>query len=142
LGAAARAVWGVAKDTDNPLRRLFMPLKNNLGTDSTGFAYAVEGMRLEESDIETSRIMWENAHVMQSADEVFGGSQISEDEKGALHDAKLFLRDLLAHGPLESKQLEIDARGAGHAMTTLRRAAREMGIRIAKEGFGKGAPWK
>jgi putative DNA primase/helicase len=142
FAAAARAVWGVAKDKDNPARRLFMPLKNNLGTDTNGFAYSVEGVRLPESDIETSHVMWENQPVTQSAEEVFGESDLSNDEKGAVFEAKLFLRDLLRHGPVDSRQIELDARGAGHAMTTLRRAAKEMNLRIAKDGFGKGAPWK
>lgn len=142
FAAAARAVWGVAKDKDNAARRLFMPLKNNLGTDNSGFAYTVEPIRLPESDIETSHVMWENQLVTATADEVFGGSDMDHEEKGALTDAKLFLRDLLRDGPVESKQIEIDARGAGHSMSTLRRAAKEMKLRIAKDGYGRGAPWK
>lgn len=142
FAAAARAVWGVAKDKDNPSRRLFMPLKNNLGVDNNGFAYSITGVRLPESDIETSHVMWENQIVTQSAEEVFGGTDLTQDERGAVFEAKTFLRDLLRHGPLDSKQIELDARGAGHSMTTLRRAAKEMNLRIAKDGFGRGSPWK
>lgn len=142
FAAAARAVWGVAKDKENPSRRLFMPLKNNLGTDISGFAYSVEGIRLQESDIETSHVMWENQAITMTVDEVFGESNLGYDEKSALSDAKLFLVDLLRNGPLDSKQIEADARGAGHSMTTLRRAAKDLRLRIAKDGFGKGSPWK
>lgn len=142
FAAAARAVWGVAKDKDNSARRLFMPLKNNLGTDNSGFAYTVEGFRLEDSDIDTSRILWENQLITASADEVFGQSDLDQDGQGALAEAKMFLRDLLRHGAIESKHLEVEARGAGHSMSTLRRAARELKLRIAKDGYGKGAPWK
>ncbi len=34
--AAARSAWIVAKDRDDPNRRLFLPLKNNIGNDQTG----------------------------------------------------------------------------------------------------------
>jgi len=142
FAAAARAVWGVAKDKDNSQRRLFMPLKNNLGTDNSGFAYTVEGLRLPESDIETSHVMWENELVTATADQVFGQADETHDERTAMVDAKAFLRDLLRDGGVESKQIELDARGAGHSMTTLRRAAKEMNLRIAKDGYGRGAPWK
>jgi putative DNA primase/helicase len=142
FAAAARAVWGVAKDKDNAQRRLFMPLKNNLGTDNSGFAYMVEGVKLAESDIETSQVMWESQLVTASADEVFGQGDMNHEEVGALSDAKAFLRDILRDGGMETKHLEIEARGAGHSMTTLRRAAKDMKLRIAKDGFGRGSPWK
>ena len=36
---AARAAWIVAKDQENPSRRLFLPIKNNLGNDQSGMAF-------------------------------------------------------------------------------------------------------
>ena len=42
FAAAARAVWAVIKDPDNPQRRLFLPVKNNLGGDMSGLAYTIE----------------------------------------------------------------------------------------------------
>lgn len=147
FGAAARAVWGVAKDKENPKRRYFMPMKNNLGEDSSGFAYSIESYFIEspnpdEEKIPTSRVMWEAEPVTKSTEEVFNASNLTYDESGALSDAKLFLRSLLADGPVESKQVEIDARGAGHSMATLRRAADELKVRRERDGFGRGARWK
>ena len=37
--AAARAVWAVTKDRDDPDRRLVLPVKNNLAQDRLGMAY-------------------------------------------------------------------------------------------------------
>src|SRR5439155_18059309 len=64
FAALCRAVWGVTADKDNRQRRLFMPLKNNLGQDKTGLAYAIESATLAVPDesgepIPTSKVMWE-----------------------------------------------------------------------------------
>lgn len=140
--AAARAVWGVAKDKDNPSRRLFMPLKNNLGTDETGLAYSIEEYHLEgtETDdrprIKTSRVLWENALITQSAEEVFG--TMPEEERTAVDEAADFLRDLLKFGPVVVKDVEFAGKKAGHTMITIRRAKAKIGIKPSKRTGGSG----
>jgi hypothetical protein len=142
FAAAARAVWGVAKDKDNPSRRLFMPLKNNLGTDVSGFAYSVEGIKLPESDIETSHVMWENQVITMTTDEVFGQSDQPPEERESLLEAKMYLRSLLADGPVQTKVIEMDARGAGHSWATLRRAQKELGVVATRaDGLGIKGKW-
>lgn len=119
-----------------------MPLKNNLGTDTTGFAYTVEGTRLTDSDIETSLVMWENQIVTMTADEVFGQSEESHDEREQMLDAKLYLRSLLADGPVPVKTIEIDSRGAGHSWATLRRAQKDLKIHSYRgDGIGEKGKW-
>lgn len=141
FAAAARSVWGVAKDKDNPARRFFLPLKNNVGTDLTGFAYSVEAFNLEGTDpaIETSHVMWDKELVTQPADEVFGQSVMSHDENTELETAKDFLRAILLEGPVPTKQIESDARGAGHSWATVRRAQVALKIEATKDGFR--SPW-
>ena len=46
FAAAARAAWGVARDKEDPARRLFLPLKNNIGTDEAGLAFRIESYQL------------------------------------------------------------------------------------------------
>ena len=52
--AMARAVYLIAKDPDDPKRRLMMPIKNNLGHDEAGLAYRIsvtpEGIAFIEWD--------------------------------------------------------------------------------------------
>ena len=50
----------------------------------------------------------------------------------ALEDAKDFLEDLLTDGELPQKQIELEAKGAGHSLRTLRRAKNEMHIKSVK----------
>lgn len=49
-------------------------------------------------------------------------------------DAKRFLADLLADGPLPTKAIRADADCAGHSWATIRRAKEALGIEPAKEG--------
>lgn len=138
--AAARAVWGVAKDKDNPSRRLFMPLKNNLGTDETGLAYSIEEYHLEgtEPRIKTSRILWENQLITQSAEEVFA----SDDDKSALGDAENFLRDALSMGWTSTKELQGQAKRAGISWTTAVRAKARLRAKATRQGgLGSSGAW-
>ena len=66
--AAARAAYALVKDQNDPQRRLFLPLKNNVGRDMIGYAFTVETVRLAD-DIETSRIVWEHEAVTITAEE-------------------------------------------------------------------------
>src|SRR5258707_9502835 len=143
FAALCRAVWGVTTDKENRQRRLFMPLKNNLGQDKTGLAYAIEGFSLEGKTedgepIATSRVMWESELVQTSVDEAFGAS-LSHDERTELDEAKEFLRDALSEGRLKAKDVQAAARAAGHAPTTLGRARQDLGIQFKRDGFGAGS---
>jgi hypothetical protein len=63
--AAARAAFLACKDRDDATdnRRLFLPVKNNIGNDKTGLAYRFAGER------EQTRIEWEPEPVTTTADE-------------------------------------------------------------------------
>ena len=76
--AAARAAYIIAKDQDDPSRRLMLPVKNNLGDDQTGYAFRIEATRLP-SHIDTSRIAWEVERVTVTADEALAPPQAAEE---------------------------------------------------------------
>lgn len=46
-GAVARMIYGVVKDKNDPERRLFLPMGNNLAAGNQGLAYHIVGERLE-----------------------------------------------------------------------------------------------
>jgi hypothetical protein len=141
FGAAARVVWGITKDKDNDQRRLMLPLKNNLGTDNTGFAYGIESCVLEQSDplIGTSRIMWESEKITLSADEAFSQGAKDYSEHSTVEEAKSFLRDILSNGAVKANNIMKDAKGAGISEATLRRAKTDLKVRAIQDEFH--GPW-
>jgi len=134
--AAARAAYAVSPDKDDKSRRLLLPLKNNIGKDNSGLAFRIAPRILEEG-IETSVIEWEVDPVESSLDEHF--AQTSSDKRTAVDDAKDFLEEELANGPIPFKELEQEAQEQGYALNTVRRAKRELGIKPKKQG--QKGPW-
>jgi|CXWL01.1.fsa_nt_gi putative DNA primase/helicase len=141
--AAARAAYVVARDPESEARRLFLPLKNNLGNDQSGLAFTVESVQVESAIgmIETSRVVWESSAVTVTAEEAMK-PQVHDDERSDLDDAKDFLRELLTDGPIPSKQIRGDAEGAGHAWRTIQRAQKALGVVAFKKGMKEGWLWK
>ena len=141
--AAARAAFVVARDPDNDDRRLFLPLKNNLGNDKTGLAFTVEPIQLDsaQGSIETSHVLWEPGVVTTTAEEAMA-PQVHGEERGELDDAKDFLRGLLADGAVPSKQIKSDVEGAGYSWRTIQRVQKRLGIVAFKDGMRGGWHWR
>ena len=134
--AAARAAYVVSPDKEDKSRRLLLPLKNNIGRDNSGLAFRIEPWILE-TGFETSVIEWEADPVASSLDDHF--TQASSEKRTSLDDAKDFLEAVLANGPMPFKELEQEAQEQGHALTTIRRAKSELGIKPEKQG--QKGPW-
>lgn len=141
--AAARAAFIVAKDPENEARRLFLPMKNNIGNDQTGLAFAIQSEQVTSPAglIETSRVLWEAEAVTLTADEAMVPQGYPE-ERSALEDARRFLLGLLADGPVKAGQIKADADGAGFNWRTIQRAADRLNIERHKDGMRGGWTWK
>lgn len=138
--AAARSAWLVHRDAENPGRRLFLPLKNNLGKDDSGLAYRIETATVLRG-IEVSRVSWESERVTVSADEALSAPPLSTKP---VCDAELFLASLLEKaGPAgaPARKIQTEARDAGHAWRTVERAKAALGLVAVRTGFGKGGGW-
>ncbi|PJF46431.1 MAG: hypothetical protein CUN48_13830, partial [Candidatus Thermofonsia Clade 3 bacterium] len=125
--------------------RLLVRSKSNVGPDDGGMGYDLSQAKVATGLLAT-RIDW-LAPVEGSARSLIAKAEAApeEDAGGALEDAKRFLRDLLADGPLSAKEVKADADGAGFSWATIRRAADALGIEKRKEGGafgGKGAVWR
>lgn len=138
----ARAVWGVCKDKDDPNKRYFVPLKNNLGPDSEAAAlsYSIEEFHLTDSEplITTSRILWDAQPVTKSAQELMASAEGAED---TTTDCEAFLLDILQFGPVPVQDIETAARKAGHLHGTLRRAKARLKIQSTKQ-LGMAGKWQ
>ncbi|WP_165698855.1 AAA family ATPase [Bremerella volcania] len=128
FAAASRAVWAVAKDQENPERRLFLPGKLNLARDPDGLAYRIVD----------SRVAWELEPVRMHADEAFAAELKSTSDKSTQgaerREVVAWLRNELAEGRQPSKQVIADARENGFSERTLRRAFKEIEGRSKKDG--------
>jgi energy-coupling factor transporter ATP-binding protein EcfA2 len=130
--AAARAALIVVKDKASPARRLLLPLKNNLGKDTGGLAFAVQSATLDNG-IETSRIEWERDAVNMTADDALN-FDADQDKSGERAEARRFLLELLADGPVLATEAERQYQEAGLSPRTINRAKKDLGVVSEKRG--------
>jgi putative DNA primase/helicase len=142
FAAAARAVYIVARDPENPARRLLLPAKNNLGDDRTGYAYRLDGISLA-SAIETCRVAWEPELVTVTADEALAtGDRANGGRPGKRDSVAQWLAQMLAEGPVPVATLRQEAEAAGHSWATVRRAHNAFGVTTEKADFTGGWAWR
>jgi putative DNA primase/helicase len=140
---AARAAFIVTSDDADETRKLLIPSKSNIGPLSTGLAYRIEGCLIdhEGKSIPTSRVMYESAPVTISADKALAALQGGESAKSAKDEARDFLEDLLATGPMAATEVQKAASDAGISSKSLRSAREAMGINTDKTGMKGGWMW-
>jgi len=138
--AAARAAFLVTQDPENPARRLFLPMKNNIGPNSKGLAFRID-MTIVESGagpIETSRVVWESESVTITADDII--KTLAPKQGAALRAAEDWLRDVLIE-PTPSAKIFGMAHNVGIADKTLRRAFKSINAFSHKVGMTGGWIW-
>lgn len=131
--AVARAAYLVAKDKENPNRRLVLPIKNNIAKENTGLAYTIVAT---ENNIPV--IAWEPEPVVITADEAL--AQTSSGQQSDTDWAILFLKDLFLKEPVVlPEQAQKEARKMGISDKSLRRAREKLGVKPKKSNFV--GPW-
>lgn len=138
--AAARTAWLVSRDRDNPDRRLFTPIKNNLGTDNSGYAFTIED----------GAVAWQE-QLQMTADEALDSEQDEPQRPGpkpqARDRAEGWLRGMLLNGPTPVGNPEVPLPGTlrhqagveGISWASIDRASRKIGVRKTSTGYGAGA---
>jgi putative DNA primase/helicase len=134
--AAARAAFMVTRDTEDEIRRLFLPVKNNLAPLGKGLAFRLE-QRLVADGIVGSLVSWETEPVTITADQALQAADDRGGGGGAGADAEEFLRDALAGGAIAVKDLQADAKQAGLSWATVRRAKDRLGLVVQRESHGR-----
>jgi putative DNA primase/helicase len=146
FGALARVVLVAAKHQtegdDGRTVRLFCRAKSNIGPDDGGFEYDLQQAEVKaHPGVFASSVLWGCA-VEGAARELLATADSTDDgEGGTRADAKRFLSDLLADGPLPVKAIKADADGAGYSWATMRRAQKDLGVSAAKGGMKAGWMW-
>lgn len=136
FAAAARSVWAVAGDPNNSVRRLMVPVKQNLAPDIGGLSFEVAAT----SGVPV--VVWDGSPVAVDIQEVLGGLD-SDSERSVRAEAQDWLRNSLREGPVRASDVQSECRAAGLSWATVRRAKSSLGVVAAKVGFGtKESRWE
>jgi AAA domain len=146
FGATARHVYAVVDDTENR-RKLFVRAKNNLAPNNNETLAFHFGARKVGIDSKTGKeiwapyVIWEPQHVDITAVEAMQAATKPRSTT-ARDDAKEFLLDLLANGPVRSREIIEAAEANGISRRTLFRAKNDLGIKPRKKGVRGGWFWQ
>jgi len=79
LRRRARSAFIVLKDKEQATRRLFLPIKNNLGSDCSGLAFELSGVTLDSAagPIDTCHVVWDSEPVEMTANEAMSPTNAS-----------------------------------------------------------------
>ncbi|HVT16581.1 MAG TPA: AAA family ATPase [Thermoanaerobaculia bacterium] len=127
--AAARSVLLAGSAAGDPQEHALLHIKSNLA--ASGRAY---GYRIEEE-----RFFWTGESRLTAGDLL--APEVASEELTADGEARAFLRDLLAEGPVPARRVVAAAKAAGITERTLRRAKDREGIAVTKQGFGASGQW-
>ena len=132
--------FAAVRDPEDDKRHLFLHAKNNLAEPSPDLAYTIEQSIVTDAKIVTSRIVWDFGSVDMTAAEALAPQ---ERDTPVLDDATAFLRDLVPPGHrMAQKDIEREAKAAGYAMRTVRRAKDKLKMKSVKPGMGEGWAWE
>jgi hypothetical protein len=140
--AAARTVWAVSADEEDPDRRLFVPVKNNIGQDREGLAYRIEEVPKIQDGARVAHhsqpaLRWEEEPLKMSADEALAPSE----ERSERDEAADWIKEQLAQGPRNVQELKREAQEAGLGWATVQKARAKVGAKSFKRGFSGGWAW-
>lgn len=144
FGALARLVMVTAKqeaEGERAERRLLLRAKSNIGPDGDGFVYDLRQGELDGfPGVSASSVLWGEA-IHGTARELLAEAETRDDDSHEARDAVDWLRELLAVGPVQVKDVKRHGENAGFAWRTLQRAMRSAGIESRRGGFGLPATW-
>lgn len=147
FGAASRHVYGVVNDQQNK-RKLLVRAKNNLSSATTDktLAYRFGGRNVgtdpeDGKDIWAPHVVWEPRRLDITAAEALQAA-VHNRSPSAREEAKKFLTDLLANGPVAKTEIEDAAKGNGIAERTLFRAKSELKVMAKRDGPGGTWTWR
>ncbi len=131
--AAARLVLAVAADPENEGRRILATVKSNIAIEAPALAYRLADGRVDWEDGPVSGV--DVNALLNPAPVSSGGDQTATEQviTELLDDADLW--------PLDAKRAIEIGRQHGIAERTMRWAAKRLGVRIAKVGFGAAGRW-
>jgi putative DNA primase/helicase len=146
FGALARHCFVVTDDPENE-RLLLVKAKNNLAPDVKALSYSIRAVHAGNDHrdgraIYAPRVEWGHEHVEISATQAMRAEANGTAATNPRKEAKDFLSDILANGPMPQKDIEEAVKGESFSMRTIKTAKKEMGIVSEKTGLDGGWVWR
>ena len=147
FGAIARVVMVAAKKEacQDPAadERVFCRAKSNVGSDTGGFTYRlIQGPLEGRADLFASSVCW-GSPIEGGAREILGEAESVEAAEGDSRvNAEDFLIGLLAEGAKTVAEVQAAAKAHCLSWRAVERAKSRLGVRAARDGFGKGGVWR
>jgi len=116
-----------------------LPVKNNIGARALGLGYHIETKTIT-SDIIAPYIRWSDEPVNVTADQAIAAANAALRDGGSMKEAKEFLRDLLAKGPIAAKDGQEAADANRISERTLKRAKKELDIKSRRAALMAAGP--
>ncbi|MFL5846713.1 MAG: AAA family ATPase [Solirubrobacteraceae bacterium] len=147
FAAAARSVLVLAADPDDPEgerghQRILAHAKCNLGRKQTSITGRIDAavIRTDDDQVITTSKFVLVGESDRNASDLMAPAATSE-ERGVKAKAKAFLLDVLADGPMPSRQLKEEAQEAGLTWRAIERAQAEMPS-VSPRKVGKHWQWE
>jgi hypothetical protein len=146
FGATARHVYAVVDNAENK-RKLFVRAKNNLAPNNNKtLAYHFSARKVGRDpktgkEIWAPYIIWEPQYVDVTAIEAMQAATQSKSAS-ARDDAKEFLLDILAKGPVPHNDIIEEAKANGISERTLSRAKADIGVKAKRDGVRGAWVWQ
>jgi hypothetical protein len=126
--AAARVVWAVGSDPNDPSRLVLAVLKSNIGPKPPALSYSIEGVD------GTSRIRWEGESSC-TASELFSRKP---QRGGKTSDAKALLREMLSDGPKPETEVWEACEAAHIGEWAYKQARKQLEVKSSKGSMREG----
>jgi putative DNA primase/helicase len=113
------------------------PVKNNLAVFPPSQQFALE----QAPDHDVARVKWLDTCALTADDLLSDGSGRGRPS-GKKEEARDFLRDVLADGPVPKQDVQDEADERGIATRTLTRAKEALDVESEKQGFDEPWAWR
>jgi hypothetical protein len=130
LAGRVRSVLAVGRNPADKEMKAIVNSKNNYAKEGPAILFS-----LQTDKGPVPRVKWEGTDSTLTAEQIFQGDGAGRPRRES-DEAMEFLKQLLADGPMDSKAVISAARGHDISGMTLRRAARELNVTMARTGRG------
>lgn len=135
FAAAARSVFIVLKDEQDPKRRMVVSAKNNLAADTRGFAFS-----LAIADNDYPFALWSEEALEMTAQEALDTSTgRSRAKADRVQEVATWLKGYLTPDPVPSRSVEFEARRLGFTKHHVNEAKKVLKVRLYQRDFQ--GPW-